>query len=85
MARAVTAMRNALASADAAYRRARPHRAAVLPVLEPLATGRRGFEVGGPSEIFSPSGPLFSGWNCVPMTLRRAEAAAGESSLEAMA
>jgi len=58
MARAVTAMRNALASADAAYRRARPRRAAVLGVLEPLASGRRGFEVGGPSEIFSPSGPL---------------------------
>ncbi len=32
----------------------------------------------------SPSGPLFSGWNCVPITLRRAAAAAGECSVDAI-
>ena len=56
--RVKTAARNALSSADAAYRRVRPRRAAVLPVLMPLAAGQRGFEVGGPSQIFGPAGPL---------------------------
>ena len=59
MGRAITAMRHALGVTDATYRRVRPRRAAVMPVLGPLVTGRRGFEVGGPSaSVFGPSGPL---------------------------
>lgn len=51
----ITDIRRTLARA---YRRVFPRRAAIFEVIAPLARDRRGFEIGGPSQIFSREGLL---------------------------
>lgn len=51
-------IRSATHTVKLAYRRFRPKRARLFGDLGPLAQGRRGFEIGGPSDIFGPAGLL---------------------------
>ena len=51
----IAALRRTLARA---YRRVFPRRAGIFEAIAPLARGRRGFEIGGPSQIFSREGLL---------------------------
>jgi SAM-dependent methyltransferase len=44
--------------AHLAYRRVRPERASLMGAIAPIATGARGFEIGGPSQIFGADGLL---------------------------
>jgi len=50
--------RRAVHRVQLAYHRVRPERAALMTVVAPAATGARGFEIGGPSQIFGAGGLL---------------------------
>jgi len=51
-------LRRAVHRAQLVHRRLRPLRAQLFTQIAPLARGARGFEIGGPSQIFGPEGLL---------------------------